>query len=217
MAEPRWVFHAGWPAGAGREGVRMLLRAAREASWMVMMCGFSWPVWMDVGDRHGVAPRRGAGPSGPVAATKEENTRHGRQRSDRVPHREITVPHTERIGRRGLVHAGSFVTQRSGHTDPMTTSRWAVRSGRGTAARVITGIGVLFALIEVVYILMILFGANQTNSFFHFIKSLAEPLALFFPGLFTLDSYNLSVIVNYGLAAVFWIVVASLIARLVSR
>lgn len=100
----------------------------------------------------------------------------------------------------------------------MTTSRWAaVRSGRGTAARVITGIGVVFALIEVVYILMILFGANRTNSFFHFVQSLAEPLALFFPGLFTLDNYNLSVIVNYGLAAVFWIVVASLIARLVSR
>lgn len=111
----------------------------------------------------------------------------------------------------------SFVTRRNGNTDPMTTRRWAVSSGRGTAARVITGIGVLFAVIEVVYILMILFGANRTNSFFHFIQSLAEPLALFFPGLFTLDNYNLSVIVNYGLAAVFWIVVASLIARLVSR
>ena len=68
----------------------------------------------------------------------------------------------------------------------MTTRRWAVSHGRGTAARVITGIGALFALIEVVYILMILFGANQTNSFFQFIQSLAEPLALFFPGLFTL-------------------------------
>ena len=99
----------------------------------------------------------------------------------------------------------------------MTTSRWAVSSGRGTAARVITGIGVLFALIEVVYILMILFGANQANSFFVFIKSLAAPLALFFPGLFDLGNYNLSVIVNYGLAAVFWIVVAAFLARLVSR
>ena len=56
----------------------------------------------------------------------------------------------------------------------------------------ITGIGALFALIEVVYILMILFGANQANSFFLFIKSLAEPLALFFPGLFDLGNYNLS-------------------------
>lgn len=81
----------------------------------------------------------------------------------------------------------------------------------------ITGIGVLFALIEVVYILMILFGANQANSFFVFIRSLAAPLALFFPGLFDLGNYNLSVIVNYGLAAVFWIVVAGFLARLISR
>jgi hypothetical protein len=82
---------------------------------------------------------------------------------------------------------------------------------------VITGIGALFALIEVVYILMILFGANQANSFFVFIRSLAAPLALFFPGLFDLGNYNLSVIVNYGLAAVFWIVVAGFLARLISR
>jgi hypothetical protein len=82
---------------------------------------------------------------------------------------------------------------------------------------VITGIGALFALIEVVYILMILFGANQANSFFVFVKSLAAPLALFFPGLFDLGNYNLSVIVNYGLAAVFWIVVAGFLARLISR
>ncbi len=99
----------------------------------------------------------------------------------------------------------------------MTTRRWAVSSGRGTAARIITGIGALFAIIEVVYILMILFGANHANSFFRFVQSLAEPLALFFPGLFSTGNYNLNVIINYGLAAVFWIVVAGFIARLVSR
>jgi len=99
----------------------------------------------------------------------------------------------------------------------MTTRRWAVSSGRGTAARVITGIGALFALIEVVYILLILFGASKTNEFFQFIRSLAEPLALFFPGLFNFANNTLETIVNYGLAAVFWIVVASVLARLVSR
>lgn len=71
-------------------------------------------------------------------------------------------------------------------------------------------------MIEVVFILMILFGANQANSFFLFVKSLAAPLALFFPGLFDLGNYNLSVIVNYGLAAVFWVVVAGFLSRLVA-
>jgi hypothetical protein len=84
-----------------------------------------------------------------------------------------------------------------------------------TAARVITGIGALFALIEVVYILLVLFGANAGNAFFRFVQSIAEPLALFFPGLFNLANDKLELILNYGLAAVFWLVVTGIIARLV--
>lgn len=83
------------------------------------------------------------------------------------------------------------------------------------AARVITGVGALFAVIEVIYILLVLFGANAANAFVNFIESLAVPLALFFPGLFNLENHNLEVILNYGLAAVFWLVVTGLIARLV--
>ncbi|WP_158852788.1 hypothetical protein [Saccharothrix deserti] len=98
-------------------------------------------------------------------------------------------------------------------------SRWrtSTRSGSYTAARVIRGVGAVFALIEVLYILMILFGANPANAFFLFVQQLAVPLALFFPGLFQLGNANLDLIVNYGLAAVFWIVVANLLARLVAR
>lgn len=81
----------------------------------------------------------------------------------------------------------------------------------------ISGVGALFAIIEIIYILMIVLGANQANAFFSFVQSLAGPLALFFPGLFQFDNYNLAVIVNYGLAAVFWLVVTGLIARLIAR
>jgi hypothetical protein len=98
-------------------------------------------------------------------------------------------------------------------------SRWrtGTRSGSYTAARVISGVGALFAIIEIIYILMVVLGANQANAFFSFVRSLAEPLALFFPGLFSFENYNLGVIVNYGLAAVFWLVVTGLIARLIAR
>lgn len=99
----------------------------------------------------------------------------------------------------------------------MITSRRYAASRGGTAARVVSGIGALFALIEVLYILLILFGANTANAFFQFVQSIAEPLALFFPGLFQLDNQKLEVIVNYGLAAVFWLVVTGLLARLVAR
>lgn len=96
-------------------------------------------------------------------------------------------------------------------------ARLRTTSGRGTASRVISGIGVVFALIEILYILMIVLGANQANAFFRFISSLAEPLALFFPGLFATGNYNVDVLLNYGLAAVFWLVVTGILARAVAR
>ena len=95
----------------------------------------------------------------------------------------------------------------------MTTRR--ALSSRYSVARVITGIGALFALIEVVYALMLIFGANQANGFFVFMRSIADPLALFFPGLFNPGNYDLAVILNFGLAAVFWLVVTGIIARIV--
>lgn len=77
------------------------------------------------------------------------------------------------------------------------------------------GVGALFALIEVIYILLLVFGANPANGFFNFIRTIADPLALFFPGLFQLANDNLEVILNYGLAAVFWLVVTAIIARII--
>ncbi|HKS44056.1 MAG TPA: hypothetical protein VJT49_02865 [Amycolatopsis sp.] len=98
----------------------------------------------------------------------------------------------------------------------MTRSR-VYGTGHLTAARLISGIGALFALIEAIYIVMVLLGANQANAFFGFIRSLAEPLALFFPGLFPIGNFQLAVLVNYGLAAVFWLVVTGIIARIFAR
>ena len=89
--------------------------------------------------------------------------------------------------------------------------------GGFTAARVISLVGGIFALIEGIYILLLVFGADQSNRFFTFINSLAEPLALFFSGLFHTGNGDLDVIVNYGLAAVFWLLVSSLIAGVVAR
>ncbi len=93
----------------------------------------------------------------------------------------------------------------------------ATRTASDTAARVVQLVGAVFAIIEVIYILLILFGANGANAFVRFIQSLAEPLALFWPGLFPIANHDLNVIVNYGLAALFWVVVAGLVARVVAR
>lgn len=92
-----------------------------------------------------------------------------------------------------------------------------VRNRGTTAARVVSGVGALFAVIEVIYILLILFEANAANAFFRFMESIAEPLALFFPGLFQLDNQKVEILLNYGLAAVFWVAVSGFLARLVDR
>ncbi|MFL6145891.1 MAG: hypothetical protein ACJ72N_28990 [Labedaea sp.] len=99
----------------------------------------------------------------------------------------------------------------------MATSRWYARSPGNGAATVISWVGGIFALVEVLYILLVLFGANTANAFVQFIASIAGPLALFFPGLFNLANDKLELIVNYGLAAVFWLVVTGFLARLVAR
>lgn len=79
------------------------------------------------------------------------------------------------------------------------------------------GVTAIFALIEAVYILLIVLGANTANAFFTFVRSLAEPLALFFPGLFGTGNYTMDVLLNYGLAAVFWLVIGSIVARVIGR
>jgi hypothetical protein len=80
---------------------------------------------------------------------------------------------------------------------------------------VLTGVGGLFALFELIYILLVLFGANAGNAFYKFIQSIAVPLALFFPGLFNIQNQDWAVIVTYGLAAIFWLVVTGFVARLI--
>ncbi|HEX5120294.1 MAG TPA: hypothetical protein VFW65_34355 [Pseudonocardiaceae bacterium] len=97
----------------------------------------------------------------------------------------------------------------------MTTRR--TYAGRYSAARVVTGIGALFAAIEVIFILLILLGANPANAFYRFIHSVAVPLALFFPGLFNVHNHVWEVLLTYGLAAVFWLVVTGIIARFVAH
>ncbi|MFC9995373.1 hypothetical protein [Nocardia sp. NPDC127526] len=92
-----------------------------------------------------------------------------------------------------------------------------VARNEATAARIIGMVGAVFALIEGLYILMLVLDADQTNRFFQFIKSLAEPLALFFPGLFKTGNADLDVILNYGLAAIFWLIVSGFIARAIAR
>lgn len=92
------------------------------------------------------------------------------------------------------------------------------RSRRGTTVgSVIRGIGMVFAVILGLEILFVLLGANSANGFVQFIAEWAQLLALWFHNLFATGNFKLDVLLNYGLAIVFWIVVTGLLARLVDR
>lgn len=89
--------------------------------------------------------------------------------------------------------------------------------GRTTIGSVIRAVGLVFSLILGLQILFVLLGANPANDFVQFISEWSRLLALWFHNLFTTGNVKLDIILNYGLAIVFWIVVTGALARLVDR
>lgn len=88
---------------------------------------------------------------------------------------------------------------------------------RTSVGSVIRGIGAVFAVILALHILFVLMGANAGNAFVQFIAYWAGVLALWFKGLFATGNGQMDVLLNYGLAIVFWLIVTGLLARLVDR
>ncbi len=87
----------------------------------------------------------------------------------------------------------------------------------GVLAGVVRWVGLLFALVLVVHVLLTVGHANPDNGITEFFSSAADPLALAFKSLFTPDNAELRVLVNYGLAALFWLIVSSVLSRLIRR
>lgn len=87
----------------------------------------------------------------------------------------------------------------------------------GVLAGVVRWAGLIFALVLVVHVLLTVGHANPDNGITEFFSGAADPLALAFRTLFTPDNAELRVLVNYGLAALFWLVVSSVLSRLIRR
>jgi multisubunit Na+/H+ antiporter MnhG subunit len=82
------------------------------------------------------------------------------------------------------------------------------------AVRVVTAVVVLWI---VVAILLHVLEANQSNAIVSLVDDVARWLTQPFHGLFTPDGEKLRIAVNWGLAAVVYAIVGSLIARLLAR
>ncbi len=97
------------------------------------------------------------------------------------------------------------------------TARRGVGSGFLLAARLVMLVVSVIVAIIVVAILLKVLGANMGNSIVKGITDLGETLVGPFKDLFTIKNAKVSVAVNWGLAALLYLVVGSIIARILRR
>ncbi|AIJ26764.1 hypothetical protein [Amycolatopsis methanolica] len=89
--------------------------------------------------------------------------------------------------------------------------------GVGLIAGIVRWVGLIFALILVLHVIFVVGGANPDNGIVSFVRDWSDGLALGFKDLFEPADEKLRVLVNYGIAAIFWLVVSSIVARIVRR
>ncbi|MFI9008886.1 hypothetical protein ACIGNX_16845 [Actinosynnema sp. NPDC053489] len=103
----------------------------------------------------------------------------------------------------------------------MAEHRTADRSVRSKVVPVVAGVlgwaALLIALVLVAHVLLTVGGANPANSITTTVATWADRFALGFRDLFTPGDAKLRVLVDYGLAALFWLVVRSVVVKLVRR
>jgi hypothetical protein len=89
----------------------------------------------------------------------------------------------------------------------------------GLLADVVRWVGLIFAVVLVVHVVLTVGEANPANGIARFVRTIADAVSLGFKDLFNkpADDPKLRVLLNYGLAALFWLIVSTVIARLIRR
>ena len=93
----------------------------------------------------------------------------------------------------------------------------AARRGAWTLARLVTLVAGLVAAVIVLGILLVVLEANRSNDIVNAVLDAARWLAGPFKDLFTIDNRKTEVAVNYGIAAVVYLAIGSVIARILRR
>ncbi len=84
-------------------------------------------------------------------------------------------------------------------------------------AGTLSWVGLALAVVLVFHVVLTVGGANPDNPITATVKAIAEPVALAFKDLFQPGDAKLRTIVNFGLAAVFWLAVRAIVLKLVRR
>lgn len=97
------------------------------------------------------------------------------------------------------------------------THDWAQSRAKavGAIASVARWIGTLIALVLTVHVVLTVGGANPDNGITRFVADWSQPLALGFADLFTPEDPQLAVLVNFGIAAIFWLILTSIVVRII--
>jgi len=94
------------------------------------------------------------------------------------------------------------------------------REGGDSAAfvtRLVVGVSYFVAGVFALHIFFSLADANQGNGFVQFVYGLSKVLVLGFGDVFTPDDAKIGLVLNYGLAALIYLVVGQLVARVLRR
>jgi len=93
----------------------------------------------------------------------------------------------------------------------------SVRRGAGLLATVLSWVGRLIVAILVVHIVLTLLDANPANAFTVLVADLANYVNLGLDNLFLPAEPKLAVTLNYGTAAIIWLIITAVVVRLVRR
>ncbi|HLM25883.1 MAG TPA: hypothetical protein VK304_02835 [Thermoleophilaceae bacterium] len=91
------------------------------------------------------------------------------------------------------------------------------RRGGHLLARLVMLITWLVVAVIVIAILLVVLGANESNTIVQAVQDAAKFLVGPFETIFSFSNHKTEVAVNYGLAAAVYFIVGSLIARLLRR
>ena len=94
----------------------------------------------------------------------------------------------------------------------MTTYR--VNNGRSTAAGLVNLAGTVLALILVANVVFQFAKAWPGTTFVNWVATASHVIGLWFTTMFDTGDQTFNLVLNYGLAAVFWLLVTGIIASL---
>jgi hypothetical protein len=131
--------------------------------------------------------------------------------------REERASQTDPAVRSGRREAGPDATHARSQQTVGTGTGTALALAAGTLARLVRlAAGVVTAII-VAGVLLVVLNANPTNDIVSAIHDAARALVGPFDGMFTLDSAKATLAVNWGIAALVYLIIGGLIARVIAQ